>query len=654
MYEKLKSNITGNFEQVFVFVVIAAVLLIVFLVPYKLAMLHFFYLPVMLAGFALGRKKALQGAALAILFTVAYVLIQPGRFTTGDLTEVILSLGAWAGFLLLSGYVVGYLHDRGETEKKKATQLNMELKKMFEMGQKAFDDQKQSNKEIADSYKTIEELDIVINGLQQKMLENLISVRDPRVADLIFEKKLKEERREISVLSAALANFQAYAGKRDPRAVAQTLNQFLAEMEQVLDDFHGHVGSFSGGSIICEFGVPVEYETHAVLAVIAALRMQQKLRKLQSPWDLQVGIATGSAVTALVGHNRKTYTALGAPAENALKLRMACKPGRILIDADCYSRVSYCIEARLLHDKDSSVEDTTTRLIDDLERKLTSKPDDVELLHQLGEIYLKQLHQPTRALKLLEQALMIDPNNTEVKLAYAEANMEKESHARLSEVGQVGFTAYEVTGTRNPLYDENKLPRKFTERYAKVESLIGIPADLILPIEAIDGSVGHSRVVAVLSFAMAETLGLSEAQKKDALMAGYIQDIGKKLIPHEIISQTGRLTEKEFAKVRKHPTEATRVLSQAGFNKLNILEIVEHHHERYNGKGYPYGKSGDEIPIGARITSLADAYSAMVAWRPYRKAMSRVDALAEIRRSAREGYYDPAVVEAFFTVINSD
>jgi HD-GYP domain-containing protein (c-di-GMP phosphodiesterase class II) len=654
MFDKLKSYVTNNFEQTFVVVVIVVMLITGLFVPYKQAMLHFFYLPVMLAGFVLGRKKALQGAVLIILGMTSYVAFQLDEFTMGGkaVADGILSLVTWAGFLVLSGYVVGLIRDRSEQEKRKATQLNVELKKMFEEGQKAFLDKKQFNKDLAQSQKRVEELDIVVKGLREKMLENLISTMDARVANLLFERKLRDDRREISVLSAALANFNPYIAKKQPRTVAQTMGQFLSEMEQVLTDFHAHIEDYSGGAIMCEFGVPVEYETHAILAVVAAIRMQEQLKKVQFPWDIQIGIASGTSVTALLGKNRRSYTALGLPSENALKLRMACKPGCILIDPECYSKVSYCIEAKLVQDKDGAIDEGIGKEIDRLEGKLAGNAKDIEALHQLGEIYLKKLHQPTRALKLFERALKIGPDNTKVKLAYAEANIEKESLTRISEAGPGAFTAYEVVGTRNPIFDENRLPAKFAERYASVENLIGIPAELILPIEAIDGSIGHSRVVAVLSYAMAETLGLSEEQKKDVLMAGYIQDIGKKLIPHQILSHTRKLTNEEFAEVRRHPTEATRVLSSAGFNKISILEIVEHHHERHNGKGYPHGKSGNQIPVGARITAVADSYDAMVAWRPYKKARTRTDALSEIKRGARSGFYDPTVVQAFLTVID--
>jgi adenylate cyclase len=423
-------------------------------------------------------------------------------------------------------------------------------------------------------------------------------------------------------------------------------------MEQLITDFHGHIDGYSGGGITCEFGTPVEYETHPLLAVVCALRMQERLKRMQFPWEMQIGVSSGPSVAALIGKKRKSYTAVGLPAETALRLRMACKPGRILIGPECYNKVSYCIEARMLQEKGSEAAGDTSKQIDEYERRLATNPSDTQALFHLGEIYLKKMHQPGKALKLLEQALKQAPDNTEIKLAYAEANIEKESLGRIEDISSGSITAYEVIGTRNPLLDERRVPRKFSEKYARAEGLIGIPADLILPIEAIDGSVGHSRVVAVLSYAMAETLGLDETQKKDILMAGYIQDIGKKLISHEIISRTRKLTEDEFKEVRRHPTEATRILSSAGFNKVGILQIVEHHHERYNGKGYPHGKAGEQIPIGARITAVADSYDAMVAWRPYRKTLTREESLTEIKRGTRAGYYDPTVVKALLTILD--
>jgi HD-GYP domain-containing protein (c-di-GMP phosphodiesterase class II)/class 3 adenylate cyclase len=654
MFDKLKAYVTKNFEQVFVAAILMAVLVTGLLLPWKISILHFFYLPVMVAGFALGSKKALQGAILAILIMVAIFILQFDKFTIGGEAtgEAILSLVAWAGFLLLSGYVVGIMHDRGEAEKKKATQLNVELKKMFQEGQKAFLDKKQFDKELDYNRKKIQEFDIVIRGMREKMLENLMATMDPVVARMLHEKKLKSERRELSVMSASLAGFDQYAAKKQPKNVVQTLNQFLNQVELLMTDFHGHIEGYSGGTILCEFGAPLEFETHALLSVVAAHTIHQKLKRLHSPWELRVGISTGASVVSLIGKNRRNYTAVGPLVDDAVQLRILCRPGRTLIDAETYNRVKHCIDARLVQAKGGALMPDVTSQIEEIEHSLVEEPENVDALYCLGTLYLKKLHDPTRALQLFERALDVDPDNTDVKLSYAEANMAKESRARLSATAGSDAPVYEVTGPKNPLVDENRLPKKFYERYGDIENLIDIPDELILPIEAMDGSVGHSRVVAVLSYALAETLGLSEVQKKDILVAGFIQDIGKKLIPYEVLSRSRRLTEEEFAQVRKHPTEAARVLSSAGFNKMSVLEIVEHHHERYNGKGYPHGKSGKQIPVGARVTAVADSYDAMVAWRPYRKPFEKDQALAEIKRETRTGFYDPAVVKALLTVVD--
>ncbi len=654
MFDKLKAYVTKNFEQVFVIVVLFAVLLTGLLLPWKLSILHFFYLPVMMAGFALGRKKALQGAVLAILIMIAIFLFQLEKFTIGGQAtgEAILSLVAWAGFLLLSGYVVGVMRDRSEVEKKKATQLNVELKKMLQEGQKAYLDKKQFNKELDHSRKKIQELDVIIRGMREKMLENLIATMDPVIAKMIYEKKLKPERRELSVMSASLAGFDEYTTKKQPKNVAQTLDQYLNQIELLVTDFHGHVEGYSGGGILCEFGAPLEFETHALLSVIAAHTIHQKLERMHAPWEIKVGIATGASVISLVGRSRKSYTAVGPLVDDAMQLRMLSRPGRTLIDAETYNRVRHCIDAKLVQAKGGALMPDLTTQIEDIEQTLAKEPKNIDALSCLGTLYLKKLHDPTKALELFERALEVDPDNTDVKLSYAEANMAKESRARVSATIGSGAPVYEVNGPRNPFLDENRLPKRFYERYGDVENLIDIPDELILPIEAMDGSVGHSRVVSVLSYAMAETLGFSEAQKKDVLVAGFIQDIGKKLIPYEVLSRSRRLTEEEFAQVRKHPTEAARVLSSAGFNKMSVLEIVEHHHERYNGKGYPHGKSGKDIPVGARVTAVADSYDAMVAWRPYRKPFAKDQALEEIKRETRTGFYDPAVVKALMTIVD--
>jgi putative nucleotidyltransferase with HDIG domain len=320
---------------------------------------------------------------------------------------------------------------------------------------------------------------------------------------------------------------------------------------------------------------------------------------------------------------------------------------------DCYSETNRHIEAKPAWRYDVAQQEEVREQIEKLRRRLSEDPNDSRALYELGTLYMKKMFQPEQALRFFERALQIEPGDTDAKLAYAEANMQTRTFTIETKAGQAQVAVYEVMGIRDPLTDQERLPARFLKKYAEAAKLIDLPDQLILPVEALDGTVGHSRVVGVLSYALADALGLNEAQRKNVLVAGYVQDIGKKLVPHEILTRTDMLSEKEFAEIRRHATEATPVLKMAGFDPA-IVEIVENHHERHNGDGYPNGKSGEQIPLGARITAVADTYDAMVAWRPFRGPKSRSEALEELKRETRAGLYDAAIVNTLAKLLEDD
>ncbi|MDP3790577.1 MAG: HD domain-containing protein [Candidatus Omnitrophota bacterium] len=132
-------------------------------------------------------------------------------------------------------------------------------------------------------------------------------------------------------------------------------------------------------------------------------------------------------------------------------------------------------------------------------------------------------------------------------------------------------------------------------------------------------------------------------------IASMLHDIGKIGIDLTVIKKPAKLTIDEWQQVRMHPDIGANIIKQLGF--LNeIIPIVRHHHERFDGGGYPDpGMMGTSIPIGSRIISVADAYDAMINDRPYRKAMTKDVAVAELKRCAGT-QFDPAVVNAFLSV----
>ena len=128
-------------------------------------------------------------------------------------------------------------------------------------------------------------------------------------------------------------------------------------------------------------------------------------------------------------------------------------------------------------------------------------------------------------------------------------------------------------------------------------------------------------------------------------MAGLLHDVGKIGVPESVLQKTGRLTPEEFEQMKKHPQIGARILADVKQVKPLVPGVL-YHHERYDGKGYPAGLAGSDIPLMGRIICLADCFDAMTSNRTYRKALPLEVALTEIRRCAGT-QFDPALAEAF-------
>jgi HD-GYP domain-containing protein (c-di-GMP phosphodiesterase class II) len=144
---------------------------------------------------------------------------------------------------------------------------------------------------------------------------------------------------------------------------------------------------------------------------------------------------------------------------------------------------------------------------------------------------------------------------------------------------------------------------------------------------------------------MASSLQLPNPEIERIRVAALLHDIGKVAIPPEILDKPSALTNADWRTVVQHPRIGQVILEQAAAFK-DAVPIILHHHERYAGHGYPFGLRAAEIPMGARIVAIADAYDAMIHDRPYRRAMSHDDAVAELRRHAGT-QFDPELVTLF-------
>ena len=169
---------------------------------------------------------------------------------------------------------------------------------------------------------------------------------------------------------------------------------------------------------------------------------------------------------------------------------------------------------------------------------------------------------------------------------------------------------------------------------------------LVKALEARDPyTKGHSARVACLSHCLAKQLGYTDQEAEQIKLSAIMHDIGKIGIPDEVLLKPGKLTPEEYRVIQRHPALGAQILAHAESLK-SIVPAVLHHHEQLNGKGYPDGLSGNEIPLSAQLISIADAYDAMTSTRPYRRSLSREIALAELRAGIGERW-SGKLVETF-------
>lgn len=156
---------------------------------------------------------------------------------------------------------------------------------------------------------------------------------------------------------------------------------------------------------------------------------------------------------------------------------------------------------------------------------------------------------------------------------------------------------------------------------------------------------GHSQRVTLYSMAIAAELGMKDQELEDLHRASVLHDLGKIGVREAVLNKPGKLTEEEFAEIVRHPETAVRILEPIPFFRP-LLPAILHHHERFDGRGYPTRLSGTNIPLASRIMAIADTFDAMTSTRAYRKALPVADAIAEIRRCSGT-QFDPDIVPAF-------
>lgn len=161
----------------------------------------------------------------------------------------------------------------------------------------------------------------------------------------------------------------------------------------------------------------------------------------------------------------------------------------------------------------------------------------------------------------------------------------------------------------------------------------------------------HARRLAAMAREIGERMGLSQLELDQLELLSMLHDIGKVAVPDRILNKPGKLTAEEWVEMKKHPEIGYRIAASSP-ELSPIAEFILCHHERWDGKGYPQGLSGEEIPLLSRILSVVDSYDAMTENRAYRKAMEKEKVLIEIKESSGT-QFDPKIAAIFIDIIGS-
>jgi putative two-component system response regulator len=165
-------------------------------------------------------------------------------------------------------------------------------------------------------------------------------------------------------------------------------------------------------------------------------------------------------------------------------------------------------------------------------------------------------------------------------------------------------------------------------------------------------TAGHSERLAWLSVTLGIALGLDEFSLRVLYRSGFLHDIGKVGIPDSILFKPGSLTDLEWNTMRSHPVKGENICRHLS-SLAPVLPVIRHHHERWDGSGYPDGLRGEEIPLLARVLQVADIYDALTNPRPYKRAFTNEEALRILGQETERGWRDPRIMKTFFRVNES-
>ena len=204
------------------------------------------------------------------------------------------------------------------------------------------------------------------------------------------------------------------------------------------------------------------------------------------------------------------------------------------------------------------------------------------------------------------------------------------------------------------MYEIKRINEELAESNEKLEqAYLDMVQTLRYTVEAKDAYTrGHSDRVSEYSVLIGEKLGLPEEQIKILRVGGLFHDIGKIGVPDRILLKTDKLTDDEYSEIKNHPSIGAHILGAATIFK-DIIPIVKYHHERYDGRGYPCGLKGEDIPYVARIAAVADTFDAMTSKRSYRDALN-LDIVKEEIERCKGTQFDSKIADVFLDILNND
>jgi putative two-component system response regulator len=250
------------------------------------------------------------------------------------------------------------------------------------------------------------------------------------------------------------------------------------------------------------------------------------------------------------------------------------------------------------------------------------------------------------------RTLRLDPQYEFLPVIVVTANGDRSVRQTAIVAGADDFLSYPLH--RLELVTRIRSLLRISEYHKDVEKSQNVICALALALEAKDPYTrGHSQHVGDLACALAKSLGYSPLLAERLRIGGLLHDIGKIAVPEELLNKVGPLTKEEYLRVIDHPTIGEQMVRPL-VSLRPILEIIRHHHERFDGRGYPDGLAGTEIPLEARLLSVVDAYDALTSNRAYRPGpLDHLAALETLQRESRSGKWDPVFVDALCSLLGA-